>query len=112
MLINVQLDPNEMNKQITSNGITSEIIDNTSTNNPKLPSFSLSSSSSSSSSTSTSSMSSSPLLNLSSLKHDENKISDENVKLNVSNKPTVRNILATTHKIPIYYLSRGNNSQL
>ncbi|VDO91345.1 unnamed protein product [Schistosoma curassoni] len=107
MLTNVQLDPNEMNKQITSNGITPEIINNTSIKNPKLSSFSLSSSSSS-----TSSMSSSPLPNLSSLKHDENKIPDENVKLNVSNKPTVRNILATTHKIPIYYLSRGNNSQL
>ncbi|RTG83843.1 uncharacterized protein DC041_0009208 [Schistosoma bovis] len=76
MLINVQLDPNEMNKQITSNGITPEIVNNTSIKNPKLSSFSLSSSSSS-----TSSMSSSPLPNLSSLKHDENKIPDENVKI-------------------------------
>ncbi|CAH8459570.1 unnamed protein product [Schistosoma rodhaini] len=110
MLIEVQLDPNEMNKQITTNGITSDTINNTSTKNSKLSSFTLLSSSTSS--TSTSSMSSSTLPNLLSLKHDENKISEENSKFNVSNKPTVRNILATPHKIPIYYLSRGNNSQL
>ncbi|VDQ10613.1 unnamed protein product [Trichobilharzia regenti] len=65
------------------------------------------------STSSSSSTSSSPQPPLSLSKHEEVKSTEENLKSCVANKQqTVRHSLTNTNRTPVYYLSRGNNSQL
>ncbi|TNN11389.1 Protein polyglycylase TTLL10 isoform 1 [Schistosoma japonicum] len=116
MLTKFQSNPIDKNIDIISKEITTDKINNIIIVNPSPPPPStvcLSTTLSptmSRSSVSSSSKSSPP--NSLSLKNNENKISEENVKVTGSNKSTIRNLPPATHRIPVYYLSRGNNSQL